>query len=53
MPPSLNLSLGITEKEEKAERRKLIKQHNCSELEATVIVARQLKTARVLKAAAA
>ena len=53
VPPSLYLALGMTEKEEKAERRKLMKQHNCSELEAAVIVARQLDAARGLKSATA
>ncbi|QTL39115.1 conjugative transfer ATPase [Xenorhabdus budapestensis] len=48
VPPSLFLALGMTEKEEKAERRELMKKHNCSELEAAFLVAAKLDKARGL-----
>ncbi|CBJ82529.1 conserved hypothetical protein [Xenorhabdus bovienii str. Jollieti] len=50
VPPSLYLALGMTEKEEKAERRALMREHQCSELEAAVLVARKMDVARGLKA---
>ncbi|HGV6607627.1 TPA: conjugative transfer ATPase [Escherichia coli] len=50
VPPSLYLALGMTEKEEKAERRMLMKEHNCSELEAAFHVARKLDRLRGLSA---
>ncbi len=46
VPPSLYLALGMTEKEEKAERRQLMNEYNCSELEAAFHVARKLDKAR-------
>jgi len=46
VPPSLYLALGMTEKEEKAERRQLMNEHNCTELEAAFYVARKLDKAR-------
>ncbi len=49
VPPSLYLALGMTEKEEKAERRALMREHQCSELEAAVLVARKMDIARGLK----
>ncbi|MDE1486552.1 conjugative transfer ATPase [Xenorhabdus bovienii] len=49
VPPSLYLALGMTEKEEKAERRALMRAHQCSELEAAVLVARKMDIARGLK----
>ncbi|MBD2785969.1 conjugative transfer ATPase, partial [Xenorhabdus sp. DI] len=49
VPPSLYLALGMTEKEEKAERRALMREHQCSELEAAVLVARKMDVARGLK----
>ncbi|PHM55878.1 conjugative transfer ATPase [Xenorhabdus sp. KK7.4] len=51
VPPSLYLALGMTEKEEKAERRALMREHQCSELEAAVLVARRMDMARGLKLA--
>ncbi|EJW5741592.1 hypothetical protein OCJ68_004547, partial [Escherichia coli] len=42
------LALGMTEKEEKAERRVLMKAHQCSELEAAFHVARKLDRLRGL-----
>ncbi|MGD2931214.1 conjugative transfer ATPase [Escherichia coli] len=50
VPPSLYLALGVTEKDEKAERRMLMKEHNCSELEAAFHVARKLDRLRGLSA---
>ncbi|MDC9589450.1 conjugative transfer ATPase [Xenorhabdus sp. XENO-10] len=49
VPPSLYLALGMTEKEEKAERRALMRAHQCSELEAAVLVARKMDIARGLR----
>jgi hypothetical protein len=49
VPPSLYLALGMTEKEEKAERRALIREHQCSELDAAVLVARKMDVTRGLK----
>ncbi|ECA1950181.1 conjugative transfer ATPase [Salmonella enterica subsp. enterica serovar Virchow] len=46
VPPSLYLALGMTEKDEKAQRRELMKAHQCSELEAAFMVARQLDEKR-------
>lgn len=46
VPPSLYLALGMTEKEEKAERRQLMNQHHCSELEAAFRMARKLDEGR-------
>ncbi|EDU1414793.1 conjugative transfer ATPase [Salmonella enterica subsp. enterica] len=46
VPPSLYLALGMTEKEEKAERRAIMNELNCSELEAAFHVARRLDEKR-------
>ncbi|EDW1774562.1 hypothetical protein EK57_004655 [Salmonella enterica subsp. enterica] len=46
VPPSLYLSLEIMEKDEKAQRRELMKAHGCSELEAAFMVARELERRR-------
>lgn len=46
VPPSLYLALGMTEKEEKAQRRQLMNQHHCSELEAAFHMARKLDEGR-------
>ncbi|XTZ40614.1 conjugative transfer ATPase [Salmonella enterica] len=48
VPPSIYLALGMTEKEEKAERRTLMKAHQCSELGAAFLVARKLDRLRGL-----
>ena len=48
VPPSLYLALGMTEKPEKAERRQIMNELNCSELEAAFHVARQLDENRGL-----
>lgn len=45
-PPSLFLALGMTEKEEKAERRTIMNELNCTELEAAFHVARRLDEKR-------
>nr|WP_267903192.1 hypothetical protein [Xenorhabdus nematophila] len=39
----------MTEKEEKAERRALMREHQCSELEAAVLVARKMDVTRGLR----
>lgn len=51
VPPSLFLALGMTEKEEKAERKALMRKHNCSELDAAILVARKLDRLRGLMTA--
>lgn len=48
VPPSLYLALGMTEKEEKAERKALMRKHNCSELDAAILVAKKLDRLRGL-----
>ncbi|WP_336843763.1 conjugative transfer ATPase [Serratia nevei] len=48
VPPSLYLALGMTEKEEKAERRALMQEFGCSELEAARKIARKLDFLRGL-----
>jgi len=50
VPPSLYLALGMTEKEEKAERRALMQEFGCSELEAARRVAQKLDRQRGLAA---
>lgn len=49
--PSLYLALGMTEKHEKAERRALMDKHQCSELDAAIMVARSLDSKRRLDVA--
>jgi len=46
VPPSLFLALAMTEGEEKRERRLLMEEHGCSELEAAFYVAEKLDRAR-------
>lgn len=46
VPPSLYLALGMTEKHEKAQRKQLMMQHQCSELDAALMVARELDIKR-------
>ncbi len=46
VPPAIALALGMTEKEEKAQRALLMKQHGCSELEAVFKVAEQISLRR-------
>ena len=43
VPPPISLALAMTEKDEKAQRAELMKQHNCSELEAAHRVAELLE----------
>ncbi|CDH03822.1 hypothetical protein XBFM1_860016 [Xenorhabdus bovienii str. feltiae Moldova] len=45
VPPSLYLALGMTEKEEKAERRALMWEHQCSKLEVAILVVRKMDIA--------
>ncbi|MFA6094277.1 MAG: conjugative transfer ATPase [Candidatus Paceibacterota bacterium] len=46
VPPAIALALGMTEKEEKAQRAALMRQHGCTELEAVLMVAEQLSKQR-------
>ncbi|MCX8578699.1 conjugative transfer ATPase [Gilliamella sp. B2776] len=46
VPPSLFLALAMTEKDEKAERMKLMKEFNISELDAAIKVSEKLDEAR-------
>lgn len=46
VPPSLYLALGMTEKHEKAERRQIMEEYRCTELEAAMHIARQMDEAR-------
>ncbi|EDT2963646.1 conjugative transfer ATPase [Salmonella enterica subsp. enterica] len=48
VPPSLFLALGMTEKHEKAERARLMQIHKISELDAAIMVARELDRKRGL-----
>lgn len=48
VPPSLYLALGMTEKEEKAERRQIMDEYGCSELDAALRVAEMLDCKRGL-----
>ncbi|OCG64150.1 conjugative transfer ATPase [Gilliamella sp. wkB18] len=49
VPPSLFLALAMTEKDEKAERMELMKEHGISELDAAIKVAEKLDKARGIK----
>ncbi len=42
VPPALSLALGMTEQHEKQERREIMQQHGCSEVEAIKIVAQRI-----------
>jgi conjugative transfer ATPase len=46
VPPAIALALGMTEKEEKAQRAGLMKKHNCTELEAVFKVAELISVKR-------
>lgn len=46
VPPSIYLALGMTENEEKAERRELMKEHGITEVEAAYMVASKIDRAR-------
>lgn len=50
VPPSLFLALGMTEKHEKAQRKQLMMEHNCSELDAALMVAKDLDRKRGIAA---
>lgn len=52
IPPSLYLALGLTEKEEKAERRALMAEHSCSEYQAACMVAEKMDVFRGISDAA-
>ncbi|RTL26878.1 MAG: conjugative transfer ATPase [Burkholderiales bacterium] len=47
VPPPIAIALAMTEGHEKAARKRLMQQHNCTEMEAAVLVARQLAERRV------
>ena len=42
VPPPLSLALAMTEKHEKAERAKIMREQNCTELEAVYVVAERI-----------
>jgi hypothetical protein len=42
VPPRLSLALAMTEKHEKAERRKIMEEKQCSEVEAAIYIAEQM-----------
>jgi hypothetical protein len=46
VPPALPIALAMTEGHEKADRRRLMDQHGCTEVDAARMVARQLEAAR-------
>ncbi len=46
VPPPLSLALAMTEKHEKAERAAIMREENCSELEAVYIVAKRIAQQR-------
>jgi hypothetical protein len=48
VPPGLFLALGMTGKHEKAERAQLMREHGISELDAAIMVARELDRKRGL-----
>ncbi len=46
VPPPLSLALAMTEKHEKAERGAIMREHNCSELEAVYVIADRIAKKR-------
>ncbi len=46
VPPALALALGMTEKDEKAARHNLMREHHCTELEAVYMIADQIASKR-------
>jgi hypothetical protein len=46
VPPALDLALAMTEKEEKAERARLMRERGCSELEAAQVMAERIEAGR-------
>ena len=47
VPPPLSLALAMTEKHEKAERARIMRERDCTELEAVYVVAERLEAQRV------
>ena len=46
VPPAIALALAMTEQHEKAERAKIMKERNCSELDAALVIAGQIAAGR-------
>ena len=46
VPPALPIALAMTEGHEKAHRQRLMEKHGCSEMEAAIMVARELEEKR-------
>lgn len=46
VPPPLSLALAMTEKHEKAERAEIMRERNCSELQAVYLIAERIGLAR-------
>ena len=46
VPPPLSLALAMTEKYEKAERGLIMREQNCSELEAVYLIAERIAESR-------
>ena len=46
VPPALSLALAMTEKHEKAERAAIMREKNCSELEAVYEIAKRIEKSR-------
>jgi hypothetical protein len=42
VPPPLSLALAMTEKHEKAARAEIMREQNCSELEAVYVIAERI-----------
>jgi hypothetical protein len=46
VPPALPIALAMTEGHEKADRKRLMDKHGCSEMDAARMVARELEACR-------
>ena len=46
VPPPLSLALAMTEKHEKAARAEIMRERDCSELEAVYVIAERIELAR-------
>jgi hypothetical protein len=46
VPPALPIALAMTEGHEKAQRRRIMTEHGCTELQAALIVAQQIESQR-------
>ncbi len=46
VPPALPIALAMTEGHEKAQRKRLMEQHGCTEMQAAMMVARELARTR-------